>query len=236
MAAIGKSKLLAGVAAVVFVALIIPLNCHFASAQTSTAFSPQNTFNIPALNGSVSFGVNGSYSTATLINNTWAFTNLRLNYSQLLRNFNISTQDSNITINSYRTNSASVLARTLQLSYTVRGQGQQTINLGLSQRQTVLSRASWYVTLNNLVNGTNFGRSTFLLEGQRWHFLPDGSIVINGAPGRVTVNYDSSVNAGANLPFWQQHSVAIATVVALVIVVAIIVVIKVKSKEDMADE
>jgi hypothetical protein len=234
MVANRRSKLLAGVAAVVFVALIIPLNYHYVSAQTSTAFSPQNTFNIPALNGSVSFGVNGSYSTATLLNNTWAFTNLRLNYSQLLRNFSISTQDSNITINSYRTNSASVLARTQQLSYTVRGQGQQTINLGLSQRQTVLSRASWYVTFNNLVNGTNFGRSTFLLEGQRWHFQPDGSLFINGTSGRVTVNYDPSANT--HLPFWQQHSVAIATAVALVIVVAIIVVIKVKSKEDLADE
>lgn len=232
MAAITISKLLAGIAAVVFVALIIPWNCPVAFAQTATAFSPANNFSIPAINGSVSFSVNGSYSTATFENNTWFFTNLRLNYSQVLRTFSISTQNSNVTINSYRTNNANVLARTLQLSYTVMGQGQQTINLGLSQRQTVLSSASWYVTFNPINFG---GHTTFLSEGQRWHFLPDGSLIINGAD-RVTVNYDSSSNTGANLPFWQQHSVAIATIVALAVVVVVVVVIKVKSKKDSDSE
>jgi hypothetical protein len=224
MATTSRRKLLAGIAAVVFVALIIPWNCPVAHAQTSSAFSPADKFVIPALNGSVSFAVNGSYSTATFENNTWTFTDLQLNFSRLLRNFSISTRDSNITIFSYQTNSVSVLARTLQFTYRVVGQGQQTINLGLSPGQTVQSNsADWYVNYN----------STFLVEGQGWRFLPDGSLVINSATGRVTINYDSESLVHSNLPFWQQHSVAIATVTALAFVVVVVVVIKVKSRKNL---
>jgi hypothetical protein len=73
----------------------------------------------------------------------------------------------------------------------------------------------------------------FLPEGQEWIISQDGTILVNGASsGNVSIIhwafFDSST-MDSNLPFYQQHSVALAIIVSLSVVVAVSVVIKVRA-------
>jgi hypothetical protein len=76
-----------------------------------------------------------------------------------------------------------------------------------------------------------------LAEGDGWTISHDGTIVINGARGNVSVihyNFYGSFGNGlqnSNLPFYQQHSLAITVTAAVAIIVIIAVVIKTKHKE-----
>ena len=77
-----KIKSTSGIAAIIVILLL----CVFPNmqAQTIVTFSPADKFDIPVLDGAVSFAVNGSYSKATFENNTWIFTDLQLNGSQMI--------------------------------------------------------------------------------------------------------------------------------------------------------
>ena len=100
---INSGKISTGVA-IIAILFILSLTCSYTQAQTNTAFTSAAKFLVPAYNGSISFAVNGTYSTATFENNTWTFTDLHLNRSTLLGSFDISTQNSNITVVSYEAN------------------------------------------------------------------------------------------------------------------------------------
>lgn len=87
-----------GIAIVVAIGLFFPHFCSDAKAQDSVTFTPADKFSIPALNGSISFLTNGTYSEATLENNTWHFKDLTLNNSRPIGNLKISTENSRYNI------------------------------------------------------------------------------------------------------------------------------------------
>ncbi len=203
---------------VIIVALMFPLACMNAQAQTETTFTPSNKFSIPSLNGTISFALNGSCSSATLVNDSWVFSNLRLNNSQPLGNLTISTSNSEITIFSF--GSINYFGRIAQLRYNAQGEGTQTVNLGLNLTQPT-QPSEWSISVP--------GRSGFLSEGSNWNLLPDDSVVVFGLTGNVSVlHFGRIIPNNSNLPFYQQHSVIIITTIVLSIVVAVAVVIRVK--------
>jgi hypothetical protein len=203
---------------VIIVALMFPFACMNAQAQTETNFAPSDKFSIPSLNGTISFALNGSYSSAILVNDSWVFSNLRLNNSQPLGNLTVSATNSNITIFSFL--SINYFGRIAQLRYNAQGKGTQTINLGLNLTQPT-HPSEWSISVP--------GRSGFLSEGSNWKLLPGDSVVVLGLTGNVSVtHFGRLIPNNSNLPFYQQHSVIIITAIVLSIVVAVAVVIRVK--------
>jgi hypothetical protein len=190
--------------------------------QNFTNFTSADIFAIPNANGTINFALHGSYSKATLENDAWVFQNLSLNDSQLRGSLKFSAENSNVTIFAYQANNPDF--RSSILTYSAQGRGKQTINFGLNRSQS--SPTEWMVVTP--------GRETliFLAEGEGWTLLPDNTVVLTGLTGNVTVvhfNILAPVDT-SNLPFYQQHSVAIATAVLVVITVAIALVVKVRKK------
>jgi len=217
---INNSKIIIGIAIIVTV-LVFSSTCPNSKAQASTVFSSSDKFTVPAYNGTISFGVNGTYSSATLENNIWAFTNLNLNGSPPLENLEFSAQNSNVTIFSYT--SSTTGTPTVRLRYDVEGGGKQILNLGLSPQQADFDAgAEWTVTVNGKV---------FLGEGEGWSIANDGSLTVSGPSGNVSVVHTDYFGNDANLPFYQQHSVVIVITAALAIVVVIAVAVKVINRK-----
>jgi len=227
-----KSKLLVG-ALIVFLSLAIFCLLPNSKAQTVEDFGPHEQFNIPGSNGTVSFAFNGTYTKATLENNTWVFENLHVFRSANLALLKISAQNSNITIFSYANGNFSISA-SIRLSYAVKGNGKQIINLGLNQSDyKENANSQWTVVVTNLTHAKNV--QSYLLEGKDWKLLQDGTFIINGLPGNTTlVHYDYSLG-NSNLPFYIQHSVAIATAVAFVLVMVALVLIKLKTRTNSGE-
>jgi hypothetical protein len=98
-AATNRDLTVVGIAAFLMIGLVLPCACYIALAQSDVNFTPADSFDIPASNGAITFAVNGTYSQASLINGTWNFENLRLDYSHPLENLEVSAQNSKITIN-----------------------------------------------------------------------------------------------------------------------------------------
>jgi hypothetical protein len=207
---------------IIIILLFSPWIYPNVQAQSNLSVTPGEKFSIPLYNGTVSFAFNGTYSKATLENDSWTFTNLNLLGSQTLQNFTVSAQNSNITIDFY--SALNFTRRSSLLLYTVEGQGKQVFNFGQRTLGETFSSVDWSVIVGN-----NF---VFLPEGQEWTISPDGTILVDGvSSGNVSIIHwaffeDSTV--GSNLPFYQQHSVALAIIVSLSVVVAASVVIKVR--------
>ena len=204
-------QFLNGLTAVLIIVLLFSPNSTNAQSQTETTFASADLFNIPALHGAIRFSVNGSYSAANLKNNSWIFNDLRLNHSQPLGTLKISTENSNLTVFSYRTN---LFGRSAMINYTVQGQGTQRLNLGLNTSQQT-NPVEWYVVVGGNI----------LSEGHGWDLLPDNTVVVSNATGNVYLvhfNYQIPINTG---PFYVQHSIALITaaVVAILIVVAVVI-------------
>ena len=145
---------------------------------------------------------------------------MRLTGSQPLENFEISTQNSNVTIFSYITSNNAAFPN-VRLRYVVEGKGTQILNLGLGSGSQG-EGYEWTVSFNGAV----------ISEGDGWSISHDGTLVITGATGNVSViRFDFGNSAPSNLPFYQQHSVAIITALGVVATVTIAVVIKVKSRK-----
>ncbi len=216
-----NSKVSVGVTIIIILSFS-PWIYPITQAQNTLTLTPTEKFNIPLYNGTVSFAVNGTYSKAILENDSWTFTNLNLLGSQTLQNFTVSAQNSNITIDFY--SALNFTRRSSLLLYTLEGQGKQVFNFGQATAGETFTAVDWSVIVGN-----NF---VFLPEGQEWTISPDGTIFVNGASsGNVSIIhwafFDSST-MGSNLPFYQQHSVALAIIVSLSVVVAASVVIKVR--------
>jgi hypothetical protein len=197
-------------------------NVPLTHGQNFTNFTSADKFAIPNANATINFALCGSYQKATLENDTWVFQNLSLNDSQLRGNLKFSAENSNVTIFTYQANNPDF--RSSILTYSAQGQGKQTINFGLNRSQS--SSTEWMVATP--------GAETFifLAEGEEWTLLPDNTVVVTGLTGNVTVvhfNFITPVDT-SNLPFYQQHSVAIATASLVVITVAVALVVKVKKK------
>jgi hypothetical protein len=220
---VNRDKVSTGIA-IIGIIFILSLTYPNTQAQTNISFTPADKFTIPAYNGSIGFAVNGTYSKATFENNTWTFTNLYLNGSQLLENFQLSTQNSNLTIFSYQAINVTTFQIVL-LSYAVEGKGEQVLNLGLGPEENGLDPSvEWNVIVHNNV---------FLAEGVGWNISNNGTMIVNGASGNVSiVHYDFGNSApSSNLPFYEQHSIVIIVAVGVVATVIVAGVIRVRSRK-----
>ncbi len=218
-----RSKpVLAGIAAVFIFATAFSSLFSTVQAQTLSAFTSTDRFDIPELNGSIHFAFNGTYSSATLTNSTWYFSDLTLNTSQSLGDLEVSVQDSNITIfSSYAYSAASNSRQAVR--YFAEGAGRQVFNLGVNG---TTHPSEWWVTLTGI-------SSVFLAEGKEWTLLPDNTVIVNGQTGNISVaHFNFGATRESNLPFIEQHSVALATVavVAATLSVAALISVKVRKK------
>jgi hypothetical protein len=201
-------------------ALLFPYACVGAQTQTATTFTPQDKFSLPTLNSTISFALNGSCTSANLVNDKWVFTNLRLNNSQPLGNLTITTSNSNITIFSFRSNN---FIRSSTLRYNAQGAGTQTVDLGLGSAQTQI--IEWSVSIPSIPGI----RSGFLAEGHSWNLLHNNTVFVYGLTGNVSVSHFSfPVQTDSNLPFYQQHSIIIVTVIVVLVLAAVAMVVRVK--------
>jgi hypothetical protein len=194
-----------------------------AQAQSRVSFTTSDRFSIPELNGSIRFAVNGSCSSAELVNDSWIFKDLALNTTRRLGNLNVSVQDSNLTIYSfYSSDAVSTTRQTVR--YCAEGAGRQVFNLGVNG---TTHPSEWWVTINA-------PNSVFLAQGREWQLLPDNTAIVNGQTGNITVaHYIFNVAPDySNVPFLERHSVIIATgaLVTVTIVIAAIISVKVRRK------
>ncbi len=221
----------AGLSAVIIATLLFVLfvyACPQIQAQDATVFSAGDKFTVPEQNGSISFATNGSCSSATLKNGIWTFNELTLNNTGPLGNLKASATNSNVTIYLYFSSTSNLFGRGAFLMYNAQGVGQQVFNLGLN-RST--SSVAWSVIVP-FPDGTG---SDFLAEGKNWEFAPDNTLTINGVVGNVTLVYfNIETPDNSHLPFYLQHSVAIATavIVAATVAVAAVISFRVRRRKD----
>jgi len=230
LANICRCKVSAGIAIAAIVGILIVFSAGYPAmqAQAVTSFTPKDNFGIPAYHGSISFGFNGSYSTATFDNDSWTFTNLLLSGSLPIETLKFSAQNCNVTVFSYQSLNITTFGIML-LRYVVEGHGVQILNLGVNSTQSgINANAEWNVV---------FGNRYFAEEGDGWYLSHDGTLTITGATtGNVTVLHYTFLNMGntQNLPFYQQHSVGIIVAVVAALTVAVAVAIKLKTREPSA--
>ena len=191
-----------------------------------------DSFNLKSLDGTISFALNGTYSTATLANNTWVFENLRLNGSQPLNTLRVSAQDSSIIINSYQTFNTTLGVATLR--YVAQGQGQQTFNIGIAANEW---RGGLHPEWSVIVESANY--NVWLGEGEEWTIKPDGTLTVTGVVGNVSITYFGFIGLIENetdLTFYEQHSVSIATITSVFVIASIGAIIKLKTKKSGSND
>jgi len=223
------SKVSAGIAITVILAILTIFSCICPNlqAQTDALLSLADRFSIPEYNGTISFAVNGAYSNATLENDTWTFMNMQLSGSPPIEHLKFSAQNCNVTIFSYQEENTTTF-NILLLSYIVEGQGKQVLNLGLgSQAGGLTAGHDWNVL---------FGSRALTNEGDGWNLLPDGTLIVIGASENENITilhyvFSDSLETNSNLPYYQQHSVAIIIAAAFAAMVIVAVVIKVNSRK-----
>jgi hypothetical protein len=225
---ITRKPALTGLIAVIILVLAFSYYCAPSQAQTIKTFTTADKFSIPDLNGTINFAVNGSYSEATLNNNTWIFTDLTLNNQSIpgfglndfhsVGNLTVSTQGSNVTILAYLTVNNSFSASFL--SYTVEGKGKQMVNFDLNSTGPS-QPAEWSVIVP---------KNVVLVEGQGWTLLRDNTLIVTSAASNVTIaHFGLNLPAKSNLPFYIQHSVALTTAAVLAIVATLVLAVRVRT-------
>jgi len=218
---INRNTILTGIAAILMSALVLSWICSIAQAQTDTSFKPTDKFEIPANNSTINFATSGTYTQASLENNTWNFVDLRLNNSQrpeklILR---VSAQDSNVRIRSYLITNTTTLGG-IRLRYNVTGRGTQTFNFGF-----IPKGGEWDIVFNRMAKAQNDG----------WRISPDATLTITGATANVSITYyglPADYVDIASQPVYQQRSIAIITALAVVITVTLAALIR-KNKEPL---
>jgi len=184
--------------------------------QETVEFTQHDRFEIPQLNSSIRFAYNGTYMQATLKDNTWHFRGLTLNSSgsRSLGDFSVSVRDSNITIFSVSAFNAS---NRRFMWYYAEGAGQQIFDLCISGSTHI---SEWWVMLSGGV---------FLAPGRDWQLLDDNVVAVNGQTGNVFVVYnDFGLDESRNVPFVEQHSVALSTAVILAVTVTAAALLRIK--------
>ncbi len=201
-----------GVAGGIVLILILLLSCQSTLAQTTIVIDPSSKFDVPSHNGVVRFAVNGNYSSAVFDGTAWSFTNLQLNGSNPITYLTISAENSNITVYSYH-NSTNVFPSS-RISYNAQGLGTQILNLGVGSGGGI--KVNWVV----------YSNATFISNG--WSVSHNGTVTISGLTGNVSVIYFGFTNlTNSNLPFYEQHSVAIAVAISFAVVVGVAVAVNV---------
>jgi hypothetical protein len=212
-----------------FVAMAITFFCFvfFAHGQSEIVFAPNDIFEIPMNNGSISFAVNGTYEQANLENGVWSFVNLHLANSEHAEkvDLKVSAKNSIIVITScriYYGTFAGEKVKGARLTYEVVGEGTQIFDLGLDTEN-----GDWSVIRNGEWPGKNHG----------WSLSPSGIVTVTNAVGRVTLAYygfpvsflESRDLASQNV--WEKHSVFITTVVTVFVTVIIAIAIRFRNKK-----
>jgi hypothetical protein len=221
-----RNGTLGGITTILIAVLVIFQIWSTAATQGVNTFYPKDKFSIPSQNGTISFAVEGTYSTATLKDDIWSFTNLQLNGSQPLEKLDVSTEDSDIIIFSHL--SYDYLRKISVLTYFAEGQGTQTLNIGIEAGKNQGGiNIEWSVIVND----------TFVAQGNKWNINPEGTLTITGLSGNITVFYFSIGEEAnnENLPFFQQHSIVILTIFAAAITVVVAIVIKTKNQKIQND-
>ena len=115
-------------------------------------------------------------------------------------------------------------------NYAVEGKGKQILNLGLGPEEGGLITSVEWIILNNHV---------FIGEGEGWNISHDGTMIVTGAKWQCKHHslwlFRILSVSNSNLPFYQQHSVAIIIATAVAITSVIAVVIKVKNREQPSE-
>ena len=145
-----------------------------------------------------------------------------------MANFSISARNCNVTVFAYQI--LDPINRISFLQYGVTGEGTQILNLGFGPESSseLVINSEWSVVFHNNV---------FSSEGHGWTIAHDGTLSVSAANGNVTIIHTgfSSFGQNSNLPFYEQHSVAIVVVVAVVAVVGVGVVVNVNIKRRKDD-
>jgi len=210
-----------------WIALCLSCLGFFVHGQSITSFTPADKFDIPVYNGSIRFGVNGTYETATLENGVWSFADLRLNTTQsfVTVNLKISSKNSIVTIMScqiYNSSFAGEPAEVARLRCSVVGEGTQVFDLGLDPKG-----GDWNVIHNGVYIGKNNG----------WSLSPDGVLELEGLTGNVSLYYygfpSSFVGEADDFDqsFLNRHSVVIIASLVLVVIVVLAVALRPKRKK-----
>ena len=185
-------------------------------------FSPKDVFNIPAVNGSIRFSVNGSYTGAVLENDTWIFSGLSLRNSRT-GTLKFSAKNCNVIIHSFTPriidSSGNVSIRSSSIRYTVDGIGEQIVNIGNDPSKP--SHPSEWSVINH--------DGVFFAEGKTWKLLPDDTMIINGISGNITVVRYSFGDITDNRSFYLRHSISISTAIILAVTVILTTIIKQKN-------
>jgi hypothetical protein len=227
-----RRKIVTSIIMVLLIALVVlPAQALEPNKEKAITFTSKDVFAIPALNGNVKFGFNGSYQEAKLVNGTWIFRGLELNNTQAtaaygfpdlesIKDLQISATDSNVTVLGCVSFNYSWTAQVIM--YYVEGYGVQRINLGINATEPT-SVDEWSVLVDN--------GATFLAEGSGWNLLHDNSVQVNVGGGNVTVmHFDFNDPSMANLSFIMQHYVAVVTVVVLAVVMVLAAVIALRTR------
>ena len=196
----------------VLLASLFLLNIAQTQAQNNTRLTTQDTFELPMVNGTISFSVSGTYTAATLENDMWVFNNLALNGSRFQGTLKFSAKNCNVTIHAFRSN---------VLRYTVEGTGEQIMQLELNSSRPT-HHSEWSVINQN---------SVFFAEGKNWQLLADNTIIVRDLLGTLTVRHYNYGYPVDDRPFYLQHSIIILTGIAVAVTITLTSVIKLKTMQ-----
>ncbi len=104
------------------------------------------------------------------------------------------------------------------MTYFAEGQGTQTLNIGIGAgKEQGGINIEWSIIVNE----------AFIAQGDKWNITPEGTLTITGLSGNVTILYFSLGEEEniENLPFVQQHSIAILTACIVITTISTAVII-----------
>ena len=206
-----------------------------AQAQRVVSFTPDSPFSIHVCNATIHFAFNGSYSQAKLEDNTWVFSNLQVNSTRtwffgdwrpinpsMVETFRVSAKSCNVTIISLFVsqgqdeqivgNYNAFCQRMGSMTYNVSGPGVQSVNFDLSPSfgQNPRIRDVFVMLDRDLT-----GRSDANQQSDGWSISSDGTLTVTGATTEANImcrDY-SSLLIDESLPFHENHSVLVVSLV-----------------------
>ena len=193
--------------------------------QAAIVFSSTDQYTVPNQNSTIRFISNGSFSSATIEEETWTFRDLNLNNSSATflgletvskpQTHKFSAKNSNVSIIAFQTFNYS--APITILSYLSEGEGTQTANLGLNVTRSTDS-SEWSIIVEDNI---------FLGEGQGWSLLPDNTVVISKAAHNITiVHFNFRTASTENVGFLLQHYVIFFTSIVLASTIGLAIIVK----------
>jgi hypothetical protein len=206
---------------VLMLVLCLQLFSSYANAQPEIAFTTADKFEIPARNGSISFGIDGTYTKAYLENDMWNFENLRFINSEETEKYNlkVSATDSDVNITSYRIYNrvfAGQNTTSARLVYRVNRRGIQSFIFELDP-----NNGAYGLVIDGTFESLNHG----------WKLSSEGNPIVTGAKERATVSYygypSSYINRTNSL---EEHSVVIASMVFVILIVLLTSIIAIRKK------